>query len=49
MVLWLWEIAIGIRRDVAMGRLQKIEWALDLPINALYSTPMLALVPILVL
>jgi NitT/TauT family transport system permease protein len=42
-------IAVGIPLGVAMGRIQKLDWALDLPINALYSTPMVALVPILVL
>jgi NitT/TauT family transport system permease protein len=50
MVLGLiWAIAVGIPLGVAMARLQKLDWALDLPINALYSTPMVALVPILVL
>src|SRR5947209_8550680 len=50
MVLGLiWAIVVGIPLGVAMGRLQKLDWALDLPINALYSTPMVALVPILVL
>jgi NitT/TauT family transport system permease protein len=42
-------VVVGIPLGVAMGRLQKLDWALDLPINALYSTPMVALVPILVL
>jgi NitT/TauT family transport system permease protein len=32
-----------------MARVRPIDWALDLPINALYATPMVALVPILVL
>jgi NitT/TauT family transport system permease protein len=32
-----------------MARIRKLDWALDLPINALYATPMVALVPILVL
>ena len=32
-----------------MARFSRLDWALDLPINALYSTPMVALVPLLVL
>lgn len=42
-------IVVGIPLGVAMARLRKLDWALDLPINALYSTPTVALVPILVL
>jgi NitT/TauT family transport system permease protein len=42
-------IAVGIPLAVAMARIRKLDWALDLPINALYATPMVALVPILVL
>ena len=42
-------IVVGIPLGVAMARIRKLDWALDLPINALYSTPMVALVPILVL
>jgi NitT/TauT family transport system permease protein len=42
-------VLVGIPLGVAMARLQRLDWALDLPINALYSTPMVALVPILVL
>ena len=34
---------------VLMARVKPIDWALELPINALYSTPMVALVPLLVL
>jgi len=45
----LWAVAVGIPLGVAMARIQKLDWALDLPLNALYSTPMVALVPILVL
>jgi len=45
----LWAIVVGIPLGVAMARVQKLDWALDLPLNALYSTPMVALVPILVL
>ncbi|HVZ51980.1 MAG TPA: ABC transporter permease [Pseudolabrys sp.] len=42
-------IVVGIPLAVAMARLRWLDWALDLPINALYATPMVALVPILVL
>ena len=42
-------IIVGIPLAVAMARIRKLDWALDLPINALYATPMVALVPILVL
>jgi NitT/TauT family transport system permease protein len=42
-------IAIGIPLAVVMARVRPVDWALDLPVNALYATPMVALVPILVL
>ena len=42
-------IAIGIPMAVVMARVRPVDWALDLPINALYATPMVALVPMLVL
>lgn len=42
-------IIVGIPLAVAMARVRWLDWALDLPINALYSTPMVALVPLLVL
>lgn len=42
-------IIVGIPLGVAMARIRMLDWALDLPINALYATPMVALVPILVL
>ena len=42
-------IAVGIPLAVLMARVRPVDWALDLPINALYATPMVALVPILVL
>jgi NitT/TauT family transport system permease protein len=32
-----------------MARIRRLDWALDLPINAMYATPLVALVPILVL
>lgn len=42
-------IAVGIPLAVAMARFRPLDWALDLPINALYATPLVALVPLLVL
>ena len=42
-------IVVGIPLGIAMARFQRLDWALDLPINALYATPMVALVPLLVL
>ncbi len=42
-------IAVGIPLGVGMARIRKLDWALDLPMTALYATPMVALVPILVL
>ena len=42
-------ILIGIPLAVLMARIRWLDWALDLPINALYATPLVALVPLLVL
>jgi NitT/TauT family transport system permease protein len=42
-------IAVGIPLGVAMARIRWLDWSLDLPINALYATPLVALVPVLVL
>ena len=42
-------VVVGIPVAVLMARVRWFDWALDLPINALYSTPMVALVPLLVL
>lgn len=42
-------VLIGIPLAVLMARVRPVDWALDLPVNALYATPMVALVPILVL
>jgi sulfonate transport system permease protein len=42
-------IVIGIPLAVSMARVRRLDWALDLPINAFYATPLVALVPILVL
>ena len=32
-------IAVGIPLGIAMARFRRLDWALDLPINALYATP----------
>jgi ABC-type nitrate/sulfonate/bicarbonate transport system permease component len=42
-------VVVGIPLAVAMARVRWLDWALDFPINALYATPLVALVPILVL
>jgi NitT/TauT family transport system permease protein len=42
-------ILVGVPLAVMMARFRRLDWALDLPINALYATPMVALVPLLVL
>jgi NitT/TauT family transport system permease protein len=42
-------IVVGILLGVAMARLRWLDWALDLPITALYATPLVAVVPLLVL
>jgi NitT/TauT family transport system permease protein len=42
-------ILVGIPLAVLMARVRWLDWALDLPINALYATPLVALVPLLVL
>ncbi len=42
-------IIVGIPLGIAMARIRWLDWALDLPINALYATPLVALVPLLVL
>ena len=42
-------ILVGIPLAVAMARVRWLDWALDLPINALYATPLVAVVPLLVL
>lgn len=42
-------ILVGIPLGIAMARLRWLDWALDLPINALYATPLVAVVPLLVL
>ena len=42
-------IVVGIPLGIAMARFQRLDWMLDLPINALYATPLVAVVPLLVL
>ncbi|MGH8682145.1 MAG: ABC transporter permease [Burkholderiales bacterium] len=42
-------ILVGIPLGVVMARFRPIDWTLDPYINALYATPMVALVPMLVL
>ena len=42
-------ILVGIPLGIAMARVRWLDWALDLPINAFYATPLVALVPLLVL
>jgi len=42
-------VAVGIPLAVAMARLRWLDWSLDLPVNALYATPLVAVVPLLVL
>ena len=42
-------IIVGIALGIGMARFRWLDWALDLPINALYATPLVAVVPILVL
>jgi NitT/TauT family transport system permease protein len=42
-------LLVGIPLAVVMARVRPVDWALDMPLNALYATPMAALVPVLVL
>ncbi|HZD91486.1 MAG TPA: ABC transporter permease [Pseudolabrys sp.] len=42
-------VVVGIPLAVLMARIRWLDWALDLPVNALYATPLVALVPLLVL
>ena len=42
-------ILVGIPLALLMARVRPVDWALEMPINALYATPMAALVPVLVL
>jgi len=42
-------VVIGVFLGVVMGRFTLVEWAADIYINALYSMPMVAMVPLIVL
>jgi sulfonate transport system permease protein len=42
-------VVVGVLFGVIMGRFAVVEWATDVYINALYSTPMVAVVPLIVL
>jgi len=42
-------VIIGVFLGVVMGRFTLVEWATDIYINALYSMPMVAMVPLIVL
>ncbi len=42
-------LVLGVLLGVVMGRFSMVEWATDIYINALYSMPMVAVVPLIVL
>jgi NitT/TauT family transport system permease protein len=42
-------VLAGVLLGVVMGRFSIVEWAADIYVNALYSTPMVAMVPLIVL
>lgn len=42
-------VIVGVFLGVAMGRFSMVEWATDIYVNALYSMPMVAVVPLIVL
>jgi sulfonate transport system permease protein len=42
-------VLAGVLFGLIMGRFSTVEWATDIYVNALYSTPMVALVPLIVL
>lgn len=42
-------VALGVLSGVLMGRYAIVEWATDVYVNALYSMPMVAMVPLIVL
>jgi len=42
-------LIVGVLLGVIMGRFSIVEWAADIYISALYSTPMVAVVPLIVL
>lgn len=45
----LLSLVAGVVLGVIMGRFSLVEWAADMYVNALYSTPMVAVVPLIVL
>jgi len=45
----LFAVFVGIALGIVMARFAKVDWTLDIYVNALYATPMVALVPLLVL
>ena len=42
-------VVVGVVLGVVMGRFRMVEWATEIYINALYSMPMVAMVPLIVL
>ena len=42
-------VIVGVFLGVVMGRYALVEWATDIYVNALYSMPMVAMVPLIVL
>jgi NitT/TauT family transport system permease protein len=45
----IFAIVVGVLLGVVMGRYAIVEWAADVYVSALYSTPMVAVVPLIVL
>ncbi len=45
----IFSILVGVLLGVVMGRFSMVEWATDIYVSALYSTPMVAMVPLIVL
>jgi NitT/TauT family transport system permease protein len=45
----LFAIVFGLATGLIMARFTRVDWVLDMYVNALYATPMVALVPLLVL
>jgi ABC-type nitrate/sulfonate/bicarbonate transport system permease component len=45
----IFSLVVGVVLGVAMGRYAMVEWAAEIYINALYSMPMVAVVPLIVL
>jgi ABC-type nitrate/sulfonate/bicarbonate transport system permease component len=45
----IFAIVVGVLLGVVMGRYVIVEWAADVYVSALYSTPMVAVVPLIVL